>query len=184
MAKYPDVTAGQTEACINRMGGMQNFLRFIAGSGEIVFDSIFRYLRKVTLSAQPALTTSGKYFEDARVVWMSRNFQEQFFSLEVPSLSSADFIVRRLEQNSLDAPIIAELGGEEKAETSASHFTDFLKKNAGLTELLIFYLRGKDGNFWAVAPNWNAAYGGWLVNAYSVSSPREWGAGYRVVSSK
>jgi len=40
MAKYPDVTAGQTEACINRMGGWENFLRFIGGQGEVVFKVV------------------------------------------------------------------------------------------------------------------------------------------------
>ncbi len=38
--KYPKVTAGQTEACINRMGGWSNFLRYIGGQGKIVFNTI------------------------------------------------------------------------------------------------------------------------------------------------
>lgn len=40
MAKFNDVTIGQVEACINRMGGMENFSRFIAGQGKIVFGQI------------------------------------------------------------------------------------------------------------------------------------------------
>jgi hypothetical protein len=40
MAKYDDVTVEQIEACINRMGGWNNFLSFIGGNGRIVFDSV------------------------------------------------------------------------------------------------------------------------------------------------
>lgn len=40
MAKYPDVTAGQTEACINRIGGWPDFLRFIGGEGRVVFETL------------------------------------------------------------------------------------------------------------------------------------------------
>lgn len=169
------------------MGGMQNFLRFIAGSGKVVFVdsiSILTFLREVSLGAQPTLTTSEKYFEDAGVMWMGRNFQELFIGLEVPSVSSADLVVRELEKDSLDAPIISELGGEGKAETYVSHFVDFLSKNKESLMRFIFYLRGKDGNIWAVDAYWYADVGGWNVDAYSVSFPGGWFAGRRVVSSK
>lgn len=40
MAKFNDVTVGQMEACINRLGGMQHFLEFIGGKGEVVWQTI------------------------------------------------------------------------------------------------------------------------------------------------
>lgn len=40
MAKHEDVSVEQREACIKRVGGWDNFLRFIGGHGRIVFDSI------------------------------------------------------------------------------------------------------------------------------------------------
>jgi hypothetical protein len=184
MAKYPDVTAGQTEACINRVGGWNNFLRFIGGSGRIVFETILTVVREVALGVQSAVTTSAEYFKDAGVVWTNNNFDNQFVGLKVPAAPSTDFIVRKLEQNSLDAPIIAELGGEKNAEISVSHFKDFLQKNRKSTEWFIFYLNGKDRNLWAVDVYWLSDDGGWNVNANSVSDPSEWYAGSRVVSRK
>ncbi len=184
MAKYNDVTHGQTEACINRMGGWDNFLRFIGGSGRIVFDTILTLIREVRLGAQQAVTTSKKFWEDAGVKWMGENFEAQFIGLDVPATPATDLCVRKLEQNSLDALIIAELGGEEKAETSISHFKDFLSKNRKSTEWFIFYLKGKDGNLWAVNAPWDSGRDGWYVYAYSVTDPRSWGAGRQVVSSK
>src|SRR3989344_2114592 len=41
--KY-DVSTGQMEACINRMGGWDNFLRYIGGQGKIVFDTILAFV--------------------------------------------------------------------------------------------------------------------------------------------
>lgn len=184
MAKYNDVTIGQTEACINRMGGMQNFLRFIAGSGRIVFDSLSTILREVSLGAQSNSVVSKKYFEDVGVKWMSDHFNKQFIGLEVPFVGSADFIVREIKQSSSDAAIITELGGVVRAETSVLHFRDFLSRENGSKEYFIFYLRGKDGNLWSVYAYWRAESSGWDVDATSVSDPDEWGLNFRVVSRK
>lgn len=188
VAKYPDVNAGQTEACINRMGGWENFLRFIGGSGKVVFDSILTFIREVMLGAQPALThvaTSKEYWENAGVVWANEHFKVQFGDdLALDDAAASVYVIRRLEQGSLDAPIIAELGGEESAESPVAHFHAFLAENRKSTEYFIFYLRGKDGNLWAVRAAWSAGHGGWYVDAFSVSHPGEWDAGHRVVSRK
>lgn len=42
MAKFNDVTVGQMEACINRLGGMQQFLDFIGGKGQIMWQTVYR----------------------------------------------------------------------------------------------------------------------------------------------
>ena len=148
MAKYSDLTVGQSEACINRMGGWDNFLRFIGGQGKVVFETILTLLRTVRIAAQPAVTTSEDYFKEAGVVVMWDNFKAQFLGLEVPATDEVELAVRKLEEGSLDAPILAELG--EKAETSVSQFKAFLAENRKSQEWFIFYLRGKDGNLWAV----------------------------------
>ncbi|MBI2086978.1 MAG: hypothetical protein HYT69_02300 [Candidatus Zambryskibacteria bacterium] len=129
MAKYPDVTSGQTEACINRMGGWDNFLRFIGGQGKIVFETILTLLRTVKVAAEPAVTTSKEYFAEAGVKLTGSNFENQFYSLEVTATEEVELAVCKLEEASLDAPIMAELG--DKAETSASQFRAFLAANRG-----------------------------------------------------
>src|SRR5665647_3763728 len=53
MAKYPNVTFGQTEACINRLGGWDNFIRFIGGEGEVVWS--------VTKAPQPVVAVLGEF---------------------------------------------------------------------------------------------------------------------------
>ena len=176
MAKYNDVTAGQTEACINRMGGMENFLRFIGGQGKVVFETILTLLRTVVVFSKPAVTTSKEYFKEAGVVWMGDNFKAQFLDLEVGATEEAELAVRKLEKASLDAPILAELG--DKAELEVSQFQVFLAANRGSSEWFIFYLRGRDGNLWAVDAFWYADYVGWYVYADSVADPSEGFVGY------
>ena len=180
MAKYNDLTVGQSEACINRMGGWDNFLRFIGGQGKVVFETILTLVRTVRIGAQSTVTTSKEYFAEAGVVITGSNFENQFYGFEVAATDEIDLAVRKLEKASLDAPILAELG--DKAETSPSQFHAFLAANRESSEWFIFYLRGKDGNLWAVRARWRAGRGGWGVDASSVADPGGWGAGGQVLS--
>lgn len=180
MAKYNDLTTGQSEACINRMGGWDNFLRFIGGQGKIVFDTILTLLRIVRIAAQPAVTTSKEYFEEAGVRLFGSNFESQFLGLGIGATDETELAVRKLEKSSLDAPILTELG--DKAEISVSQFKAFLAENRKSSEWFIFYLRGKDGNLWAVRAYWSTDRDGWYVNAFSVDGPSGWSAGSQVVS--
>lgn len=180
MAKYNDLTTGQSEACINRMGGWDNFLRFIGGEGKIVFETILTLPRTVRLAAQSAATTSKEYFQEAGVVSTGSNFETQFYGLEVPAIAEGELAVRKLTKDSLDAPILAELG--KKAEISIAQFQAFLATNRGLSEWFIFYLRGNDGNLWAVGAELNADSGGWHVSAFSVANPGRWDTGVQVLS--
>ncbi|MBI2003520.1 MAG: hypothetical protein HYS78_00860 [Parcubacteria group bacterium] len=178
MAKYNELTAGQSEACINRMGGWDNFLRFIGGQGKVVFDTILTFLRAVRVAAQPAVTTSEEYFKEAGVVWANDTFQAEFYDLELPATEEIELAVRKLEETSLDAPILAEL--RDKAEISVSQFRAFLAANRESSEWFIFYLSGRNGKR-AVNADWGVGDGGWNVLASSVTDPDGWPQGYRVV---
>jgi len=180
MAKYNDLTTGQSEACINRMGGWSNFLRFIGGQGKVVFETILTMVRTVLIPAQTAVTTSKKYFEEAGVVWMGDNFKTQFLGLEVGAVEAGGLDVRKLEEASLDAPILTELG--DKAKLAIQQFKAFLAENRKSSEWFVFYLTGKDGRLWAVDADWNSDDDGWNVRANSVENPLGWDAGSRVVS--
>lgn len=63
MAKFNDVTVGQIEACINRMGGMPQFLDWIAGKGQIVWQTIATLYSVVVDYSQPLdeILSAGKY---------------------------------------------------------------------------------------------------------------------------
>jgi len=160
--------------------GHERFDEFKLWLKKVATVTLLTLLRTVRIAAQPAVTTSEEYFKEAGVVVMWDNFKAQFLGLEVGATNNAELAVRKLEEGSLDAPILAELG--EKAETSVSQFKAFLAENRKSQEWFIFYLRGKDGNLWAVYAYWYSDYGGWHVNADEVTNPDRWFAGHQVVS--
>lgn len=94
----------------------------------------------------------------------------------------------KLLKSSIDAPIIAELGGEQKAETTLAEKFALMEKQANgengslLTNgyANIFYIRDINGVLRAVSCYWHDV--GWSVYAYSVLYPRGWPAGYQVFS--
>ena len=160
--------------------GHERFDEFKLWLKKVATVTLLTFLRTVRIAAQPAVTTSEKYFKEAGVVVMWDNFKAQFLGLEVPATEEAELVVRKLEQDSPDAPILTELG--DKAETSVSQFKAFLAANRKSTEWFIFYLRGKDGNLCAVYASWDAGDDGWGVNAGSVDSPGRWRVGNQVLS--
>ena len=94
----------------------------------------------------------------------------------------------KLRQASLDAPIITELGGEAKAETTLTEAFSLMEKqkNGESGALLsngwwnIFYVRDINGVLRAVIVHWSDD--GWRVNASSVEDPHRWDAGDQVFS--
>ena len=97
MAKYNDVTAEQTEACINRMGGRDNFLQLINPSIKVstrdrfVVEDNFR---------------KGK----AGIYYLSDNFQKLFGGKVETNVPAATLSSYKIIQNSVDGPIKTELG--------------------------------------------------------------------------
>ena len=175
--------AGATNADIKALceGDMfASILPVLRGRAKVVVNSILTFVHSLHLAAQSAVTTNDQYFEEAGVKWTGSNFKAQFLGLEVAATGGAALAVRKLEEDSLDAPILAELG--DKAEISVSQFRAFLAANRESKEWFIFYLRGKDGELWAVYADWYSGSGGWYVYADSVAGPDRWDAGLRVVS--
>ncbi|MFA5736568.1 MAG: hypothetical protein WCX70_01740 [Candidatus Paceibacterota bacterium] len=94
----------------------------------------------------------------------------------------------KLRKSSVDGPIITELGGEAKAETTlAEMFSLMEKQKNGEDGVLldngfsnIFYIRDKNGVLRAVLVHWRG--GGWDVGADSVGSPVRWRGGFQVFS--
>lgn len=95
-----------------------------------------------------------------------------------------------LTQASVDGPIIEELGGESKCQTTLSQiFGLLLKQPQGQEDgpLLtngranIFYVKDVEGSLCAVRVRWGGV--GWSVGAYSVEDPSGWLAGSRVFSA-
>ena len=182
MSKYGHRHQNWFEAIVNKLGGEDGAEAFLRGELEVVRKKTLTVVRKVNVAAQPPVTTSEEWFKEAGVGLMGDNFKAQFLDLEVPATEEAEFTVRKLEQASVDDPIIKELGGKEKAEILPSQFRAFLATNRESPEWFIFYLKGKDGNLWAVDARWRDFSRDWRVRAGSLDDPVEWGGGHRVLS--
>ena len=94
----------------------------------------------------------------------------------------------KLRKASVDAPIIAELGGEEKSETTLSETYHLMAKqpngekgvllNNGRANL--FYIKDQNGTLRTVFVFWDGV--GWYVHALSVLDPDTWHDGRQVFS--
>jgi len=120
------------------------------------------------------------YLGDNFCLWFLDKVEEPFIGSELR--------YGRLRKLSVDAPIIAELGGEEKAETTLTELWQALEKqpNGNRGDLLtdgcanIFYIRDVNGVLRAVYAFWFGV--GWFVFADSVVSPHRWLGGFQVFS--
>lgn len=126
-----------------------------------------------------------------KISYLGDNFADWFLSgkgkIENP-LGEQTLRYAKLKKSSLDASIIAELGGEEKSETALSSVYGLMEKqpNGENGALLTngyantFYVRDQNGVLRAVRMDWYA--GGWRVSANSVGGPDRWRDGNRVFS--
>lgn len=128
------------------------------------------------------------HLKQANVGWMGDSFKELFLDKVEEDVGAGTIVVHCLEKTSLNAPIMAELG--ERAELQLAHFFELLKAQSKGEEgnllvdgyVNIAYIRGTNGNLWAVYARWYSDGGDWRVLAYSVEGPRRWRGGDRVLS--
>ena len=96
--------------------------------------------------------------------------------------------IHSLGKNSLDAPIRKELGNRE--EITLAHFVHLVRQQSqGQDGVLltngyanVAYIKGNDGNMWAVNADWYSDDRYWRVEASSVENPGDWLAGDQVFS--
>ena len=96
----------------------------------------------------------------------------------------------RLRKDSVDGPIIADLGGVEAAETTVAEMIALMKaQGRGQQGILltngyanIFYIKDTKGVLWAVCCDWHSDGRCWLVSAGPIAGPGTWSAGFRVFS--
>jgi len=199
MAKYPDVTAGQTEACINRMGGMNNFIRFIGGEGKLVFEAtktvietLLDFISTINITATTVRFVVRDKFKLKKnsgiCSYLGDNFTNWFLGKIEEPIGKQTLRYAKLRKSSPDSPIISELGGEEKAETTLTEVFSLMDKQFSGEEgaLLtngwanIFYVKDHSGVLRAVGVDWYDD--GWDVGASSLGRPYRWRQGSRFVS--
>jgi hypothetical protein len=117
-----------------------------------------------------------------KISYIGDNFKSWFMGKTEEPFAGSTVYGRKLNKGSVDGPILAELGGQEKAETTLSELFAMMERQANgeSGELLtngyanIFYVRDIDGTLRAVDVYWRG--GGWYVDADSVGHPFGWRA--------
>ncbi len=115
-----------------------------------------------------------------KISFLGDNFKEWFLGKTEEPHAGSTLRYDKLSHNSMDAPIIAEFGGEEKAETTLTELFSLMEKQANRESgpLLtngywnIFYIKDVGDVLRAVSAYWCG--GGWDVRAYAVTCPYPW----------
>ncbi len=201
--KYPRIQFGDVEAVWNKLGGENGVARFLRGEMMVVevvaiTASILEFVGTVTTSATTGkLVAKEKFVRDTgpkakvKISYLGDNFSSWFLSgdgkTEDP-ISEQTLRYHKLRKSSVDGPIITELGGEEKSETTLTEMFSLMEKqkngedgvllNNGYAN--IFYIQDQNGVLRAVVVGWGGA--GWDVSAGSVGDPGGWDGGRQVFS--
>lgn len=182
--KYGDLTLGQVEAVVNRLGGMSGVSRFLEFLKLVCEVAVGGTKKFVAADAFGANNPAGIKF------FLGDNFEKHLLGKIENDVEPATIVVHRLEKPSRDPDIMAELG--EKQVIKLAHFYELIKAQASGQEgpLLvngfanIAYIENEGGNLWTVRSHWHSFSREWFVDAYSVEFPDVWCVGRQVLSRK
>lgn len=161
---------------------------------ELLLDLVGTVTTSATTSkfvAKTAFVVNTKRNARVKISVVWDNFTSWFLSGDGKTddpISEQTLRYHKLRKSSVDGPIITELGGEEKSETTLTKMFSLMEKqkngedgvllNNGYAN--IFYIRDQNGVLRAVFVVWDGD--GWCVFACSVGNPAGWGDGYQVFS--
>ena len=142
----------------------------------------------VPFDAAEKFVVNTKADTKVKISGLWSNFETHFLGKVEPAFGGSELNVQKLLEKSLDKPIIDELGGEAKAETSLTEMFALMEKQGHGQEgtLLtngwsnIFYIRDVNDVLWAVSCHWSD--GGWDCGANSALFPVGWLAARQVIS--
>ncbi|MEK7653150.1 MAG: hypothetical protein AAB358_01560 [Patescibacteria group bacterium] len=181
-------TVGQLNALV-KIVGPENVLGILQGELKVTIKQPDLLKRVITVAVSGAAKfVASEHLKEANVGWTGDNFKRLFLEKVEEKVGNATIAIHKLEKASLDVPIMAELG--DHAEIQLAHFFALLQaQSKGETGVLlvngyanIAYIRGIDGNFWAVYVLWYPGYGYWFLYAHSVEHPDGWLGGGQVLS--
>jgi hypothetical protein len=141
--------------------------------------------------AKNKFVVNTKRNASVKISYLGDNFTAWFLNgdgkTEDP-ISEQALRYHKLQKSSVDGPIINELGGDAKAETTLTEVFSLMEKqkNGESGVLLnngyanIFYVRDQNGVLRVVDVIWDD--GGWNVYARSVEDPDRWSDGRQVFS--
>ena len=160
----------------------------ICGYAEVVFTSILKFVSTVVVPATSTqFVAKDKFVVDTsatatvKISHLGEDFRTWYLGKTEEPLPEQVLRYAKLRKASLNTSIIAELGGEEKAETTLSELYLLMEeqKNGKDGPLLtstywwnIFYIKDVQGELRSVGVNWCS--GGWDVGSVSVGSQSSW----------
>jgi len=155
-------------------------------------EHLLNWLGTITLSATAETFVVrdriNEIKKSGRQIYTGSNFEKWFFDKTIELIGEKQLRYGKLLRDEVDRLIIAELGGEAKAETTLAEIFGLMEmqKNDEKGVLLnngyanIFYVRDIVGVLRAVLAFW---YGdSWLLDADSVELSSGWHEGYLVLS--
>ena len=102
--KYNELTLGQVEAVVNKLGGMEGVKRFLAGTVEVVMKSILELVKPdIAVSVRERFVVSDNFKKgNAGIYYIGDNFTKWFGSKVEENIPAATLSSRRLTQISVD----------------------------------------------------------------------------------
>jgi len=138
-------------------------------SSCIIWTTIGKFI------AKDKFVVNTKKNAEVKISCVGNKFINWFLEKTEEPFSGSTVWGRKLKKDSVDGPILAELGGQEKAETTLFELFATMKRHGQLFNDgrgNIFYIRDITGILRAVVLNWNG--GGWRVGACSVDDLDGW----------
>ncbi|MEK7609666.1 MAG: hypothetical protein AAB470_00905 [Patescibacteria group bacterium] len=169
------------------------FVSAVKNRARIIINKLLEFVTQVRVDAVKQFITADRFKAGQTIDGVKYhssfgdNFNLHFLPKIEGDVQAVDLQVHKLLQNSKDLGIRTEIG-EDKEETKLAHLHHLLtlqgngEKGVLLTNgyANIFYIRGIDGNLWAVHARWYD--GGWYLGADSVGCSDGWDAGRQVFS--
>jgi hypothetical protein len=175
-----NLTAGQLNALVKKMGGEDIALAFLRG--EYVLSQVAQAVKKLLTQVGSLITVlpSTENFiaaeklkintspsAELKICFFGYNFKSWFLGKVEESFAGSQLKIQKMSQNSVDHLILNELGSEEKAETTLCEMFEFLK-TADQNLFYLFYIKDVGGRLRAVYAL--RRDGGWCLSAFVLSS--------------
>lgn len=196
--KYGNLTLGQVEAVVNKLGGMSGVESLLRD--ELVVSprpqptaekrtyNVLRPVAPLPVASGGSFSVEETFFGEAsvKIAYRGENFTS-WFQAKTEDGPRAALVALALARTAYDTEIITDLGGETSAEVALSEVWSLMERQpkGGEGVLItngyanIFYVRDVNGALRAVGVRWYSA--GWDVDAYALGDG-QWDDGARVFS--
>lgn len=182
-----NLTAGQLDTIVEKLGGEENARRFLRDELIVREAVLLRKIAEASVSGTDRFVAKDR-FKAANVGYAGGNFHKLFLNKVEENVGDAAVVVHRMERSSPNASVLAEFG--DQAEIKLAHLFVLLEKQSSGQEGFLLtdgyanvaYVRDTTGTLWAVCASWDIDHNFWRVTASSVEDPIGRGVGAQVLS--